>query len=92
MTSSSHLSSRYHAKYGRIDGKSAWCPGPSKTSGMIPQSDAWLQVDLGVSHIVCSVAVQGSYSDDRWVTMYRLSYSTDGVNWMKERVGITNQS
>ena len=86
MTSSSHLTSSNQAKHGRIEGRSAWCPGPSKSDGNKPQSDAWLQVDLKVSHIICAVSVQGHPTQDKWVTMYRLSYSTDGRNWMKERV------
>jgi hypothetical protein len=86
MTSSSHYASAYSAKNGRLNGKSAWCPAPAEPRGKIPESKAWLQINLVISHFICKIAVQGSPVDNEWVTMYRLSYSMDERNWIKEEV------
>ena len=41
----------------------------------------WLQVDFGSYTRVTRVATQGSYSNDQWVTKYRLQYSNDGITF-----------
>ena len=45
-------------------------------------ADQWLQIDLGIQFtIVTRVATQGRNGHDRWVKMYRLQYSNDGVTF-----------
>ena len=42
----------------------------------------WLQVDLGGYTKVTRVATQGSgYGLSRWVTKFKIRYSSDGVIW-----------
>ena len=47
-----------------------------------PAGARWLQIDLRTDSIrITSVATQGRYSYDNWVTEYQLQYSDDGVNF-----------
>ncbi|EDO44991.1 predicted protein, partial [Nematostella vectensis] len=59
----------------RLNNSVAWCAGDSY--------DCWLQVDLGGTHCVTSVATQGNPSGNNdYVKKYRLQYSLDGETWV----------
>ena len=46
-------------------------------------SEQYLQIDLGTSHNITHVAIQGSHmtGGSCWVTKYNLTYSLDGSSW-----------
>ena len=76
MTSSSYFSS-YPPHLGRLhetSGYGVWC-----TETKSDRTD-FLQVDMGVVHVICAVATQGSPGGSH-VTSYKLFLSTDGVNF-----------
>ena len=76
MTSSSHHSD-YHPYLGRLQetkGNGVWC---TKTTS--DRTD-FLQVDMGVVHVICAVATQGAGGGSH-VTSYKLFLSTDGANF-----------
>ena len=73
MSSRSHYL-EYHPYNGRLNGETGWCQGTSTIS------DDYLQVDMGTIRTVCAVATQGKEGPS-YVTSYRLSLSTNGVNW-----------
>ena len=77
ITASSQLSASAQASYGRLNGKrgKGWC---AKTAN---NSHDWLQVNLGKTFQVCSVAAQGEVNGFRWITDFKLRYSTDGITW-----------
>lgn len=75
MTASSHFNSAYQSFYGRLLGGGAWC---AKTSN---SNDDWLQVDLGRTFQLSAVATQGDKNGKGGVTVFKLSYSIDGINW-----------
>ncbi|XP_048583976.1 uncharacterized protein LOC5501433 isoform X1 [Nematostella vectensis] len=52
----------------------AWCASPSD---VIP----YLQVDLGLRHVICAVATQGSPSADHWVRSFQLHFTYDAITW-----------
>ena len=77
LTASSSHGIRFQAAYGRLNGRrgDGWCARqPSRT-------DDWLQVDLGKTFQVCSVATQGDINGNEWTTDFKLSYSSDGNTW-----------
>ena len=57
-------------------GSGAWCSGPQDKA-------PYLQVYLGSSRKVTAVSTQGHPVLHKWVTMFRLSYSLNGVTWIK---------
>eukprot|EP00058_Branchiostoma_floridae_P012572 XP_002598060.1 hypothetical protein BRAFLDRAFT_85725 [Branchiostoma floridae] len=62
--------------YARLNGDGdAWAPDNNDTVG------EWLQVDLGEMKDVKGTITQGRPSSDRWVTSYKLQYSTDETTW-----------
>ena len=75
MTASSHFNSAYQPFYGRLLGDGAWC---TKTSN---SNDDWLQVDLGRTFKLSAVATQGDKDGKGGVTVFKLSYSIDEINW-----------
>ena len=79
MTASSNYLQYYPYK-GRINGETGWCQGTS-TIG-----NDYLQVDMGALRTVCAVATQGK-KNGSYVTSYKLSISTDGVNWTTYQEG-----
>ena len=77
MTASSQYGTGYQAAYGRLNGNrgDGWCAKEAT------RNDDWLQVDLGKIIDVCAIATQGDRNGNEWVTVFKLSYSTDGNNW-----------
>ena len=74
-------SSSYDAGLGpnsaRLNSPSAWAIGNQATP------PHWLQVDLGGIMAVKGVATQGRRLVNQWVTSYFVSYSVDGIEWVK---------
>ena len=55
-------------------------------AALTQDANQWLQVDLGWTHsTVSQVATQGRINSDQWVTMYKLQYSNDGMNFQYYR-------
>ena len=80
ISASSQQDSNHSAAQGRLHFKG----DGSKVGGWSALSndiDQWIQVDFGSYTRVTSVATQGSYNDDQWVTKYRLQYSDDGMTF-----------
>ena len=77
MSASSQYNHSYQAAYGRLNGNrgDGWC---AQKAAM---KDDWLQVDLGKSIEACGLATQGDRNGSKWVTAFKLSYSSDGTNW-----------
>lgn len=77
MSASSQHGFGYQAAYGRLKGDrgDCWC------SQQAARYDDWLQVDLGKSIEACGLATQGDRHGSKWVTAFKLSYSSDGTNW-----------
>ena len=78
MTASSVYSAdRYQPWFGRLGGNrgDGWC---SLTND---SNDDWLQVDFGDMFTVCRVDTQGHINGNKSVTMFKLSFSTDGKTW-----------
>jgi len=77
MTASSQMSTSSQASYGRLNGSrgDGWCAKQANSS------HDWLQVDLGKTVQLCSVRTQGEVNGTRWVTDFKLRYSTDGTTW-----------
>ena len=76
MTASSHYLA-YYPYLGRLHetrGERGWCADIDSTD------TDYLQVDAGRSFYICAVATQGKGTGG-YVTSYKLSLSTDGVNW-----------
>ncbi|XP_071508036.1 uncharacterized protein [Diadema antillarum] len=49
---------------------------------VVPNGCEWIQVDLRTTEKVVGIATQGSTPDiGSWVTSYKVSYGTDGVNF-----------
>ena len=77
MSASSQYNHGSQAAYGRLNGDrgDGWCAQQAARKG------DWLQVDLGKSIEACGLATQGDRSGRKWVTAFKLSYSSDGTNW-----------
>ena len=77
MSASSQYNHSYQAAYGRLNGYrgDGWC---ARQAG---RNDDWLEVDLGNSIEACGLATQGDRNGSKWVTAFKLSYSSDGTNW-----------
>ena len=77
MSASSQYDDGFQAAYGRLNGDrgDGWC------SKEPVRSDEWLQVDLGKPFEVCALATQGDITGYEWVKAFKLSYSSDGINW-----------
>ena len=77
MSASSQYNHSYQAAYGRLNGGrgNGWC---ARQAG---RNDDWLEVDLGKSIEACGLATQGDRNESKWVTAFKLSYSSDGTNW-----------
>lgn len=57
-------------------GSGAWCSGPTDKA-------PYLQVNLGSLRKVTQVSTQGHPVLHKWVTLFRLSYTMNGVTWTK---------
>ena len=81
ISASTEYSANYAAKCGRLNSEEregAWTPKANDVN-------QWIQVDLGDYTIVTWVATQGSYIYNEWVSMYKLQYSDNGVNFQYHR-------
>ena len=76
MTASSQQSDLTKPSYSRLHGirRNGWWAGTASTHD-------WLQVDLGRTVKVCSLSAKGEVNGNRWVTDFKLRYSTDGISW-----------
>lgn len=52
----------------------AWCSG-------ITDVNQYLQIDLGMMKIVTKIGVQGRPQSNDYVSSYKVSHSTNLVNW-----------
>ena len=93
ITASSSKSMYFRPSEGRLNdlhvrrkGSGGWCIAESAHN-----QDPYLQIDLGSSHRVTKVATQGHPVLQRWVSNYRLLYSTNGVNWLKYKFNGTEK-
>ena len=77
MTASSYFNNAYQPAYGRLLGirGGTWC---AKTPN---SNEDWLQVDLAKAFQVTGVVTQGDRVGKGGVTVFKLSYSIDGINW-----------
>ena len=48
---------------------------------LIHNLNQWIQVDLLIKTWVTGVVIQGREDHPRWVTEYKVEYSSDGQNW-----------
>ena len=93
FSASSIYSSRYKAKFGRLDGRGAW--EPKTTNGL----DDYLQIDLLYEYVICAVATQGNPPTNspaqEWTTEYKLRFSLNGTTFFPynenkaDKVGMT---
>ena len=92
FSATSIYSSTYKAKYGRLNGTSAWAPA---TNGR----DDYLQIDLLYEYFICAVATQGNPPTQspaqEWTTEYKLRFSLNGTTFFPynenkaDKVGMT---
>jgi hypothetical protein len=54
----------------------SWCAMGSDTN-------PYLQIDLGIPHIICAVSTQGNHQAEQWVKTFQLSSSDDGITRYK---------
>ncbi|XP_031550168.1 sushi, von Willebrand factor type A, EGF and pentraxin domain-containing protein 1-like, partial [Actinia tenebrosa] len=64
---------RYHAKYGRLNGRYAWCSGT--------ELDPYLQIDFGKPYRITGLATQGSAYDNKWVETYTVRSNLAGSSF-----------
>ncbi|EDO33997.1 predicted protein, partial [Nematostella vectensis] len=75
ITASSQMNFTTPPSRGRLNlVAGAWCASPSD---VIP----YLQVDLGLRHVICALATQGSPSADHWVRSFQLHFTYDAITW-----------
>lgn len=67
---------RLNNSYSVGRGSGAWCSGSSDVA-------PYLQVNLSSPRRVTQVSTQGHPVLHKWVTLFRLSYSLNGVTWTK---------
>ena len=84
MSASSQYNYLYQAAYGRLNGGrgDGWC------AKQADRNDDWLQVDLGKSIEACGLATQGDTDGNEWVVAFKLSYSSNGTNWITYGAGM----
>lgn len=85
FTASSSVDVYYRPGEGRLNnshiigrGSGAWCSG-------LQDKAPYLQVYLGSFRKVTAVSTQGHPVLHKWVTLFRLSYSSNGVTWIKTK-------
>ncbi|XP_073259200.1 uncharacterized protein [Porites lutea] len=74
ISASSKVNAGTPAKNGRLNYVygSSWCASPS-------DKNPYLEIDLGVTHIICAVSTQGNSRADEWVKTYTLQFYTGGA-------------
>ena len=77
ITASSFHDNYHRPWYGRLNTNNGHCSWTPK----FKEKNAWLQADLGKLTTVTGIATQGSCIENHWMTLYWISYSTDGKNW-----------
>ena len=43
----------------------------------------YLQIDMGILHLVTATATQGRYDYNQWVTQFKIHYSVDGSEFWR---------
>ncbi|XP_025095657.1 mucin-5AC-like [Pomacea canaliculata] len=75
MISASSFRDVTHApQKARLNSLSSWMPSRDDL-------DQFIQVDLLAPHFVTGVTTQGRFDAPSYVTSYKVTFSTDGVNW-----------
>ena len=74
ISASSKVNAGTPAKNGRLNYVygSSWCASPS-------DKNPYLEIDLGVTHIICAVSTEGNSRADEWVKTYTLQFYTGGA-------------
>ena len=72
MTASSNNGDTFLPKFGRLEGTSAWCPGPAE----MVLDGPYLQIDMGQKYVICGVEAQG-LPGVSVTTSFNLSFSDD---------------
>ncbi|CAH1230883.1 NOTCH1 [Branchiostoma lanceolatum] len=72
LKASSQLDAQHAAIMGRLGSKSFWAPATNDVS-------QYLQINLGQSTQIAALGLQGS--GDRYITTFKLQYSSDGKEW-----------
>ena len=81
LTSSSVWGRKYDAYYARLNGKQllrnsgAWC-------AKLNDLNQWISVNLSMPRLISGVITQGRKGSKRWVTRFKIQYSSDGVSWL----------
>lgn len=76
--SSTDFRNNKHPRYARLGSGDGWRPDSAAAV------NSYLQIDLGRAYYVCAVATQGNSAfkwKKRYVTIYRLGLSLDGISW-----------
>ncbi|XP_048576945.1 retinoschisin isoform X2 [Nematostella vectensis] len=86
ITASSNYNAWTRAEYGRLNNREE-VSNSHHGMWMASRNRAgeYLQVDLGQAVIVTKVATQGRPTTDRWVTSYKIGYSSDLTTWLVYR-------
>uniref|UniRef100_T1JAC2 Hemocytin n=1 Tax=Strigamia maritima TaxID=126957 RepID=T1JAC2_STRMM len=74
LKASSSFTSLTGPERARSDSDSAWSPKYSN-------KDQYLEIDLGVNQPVYGFVTRGHPTEQKWVTVYRVMYSRDGVTY-----------
>ena len=81
ISASSQLDSSHAVTHGRLHFK-AKAGKAGSWSARKNDVNQWLQIDLGSRHTqITRVATQGRNDYSQWVTMYKLQYSNDRMNF-----------
>ena len=71
LNASSHYNTSYMPQNARLQQTGSWC---ASTDNISP----FLQIDLGLVYVICSVSLQGNSLDDQWTKTFTIQGSTDG--------------
>ncbi|XP_072030015.1 uncharacterized protein [Amphiura filiformis] len=71
--SSAYTGAAYKAPKARLKSTTGWIPGTHDVN-------QWIQVDLGVPHVITGVVLQGRHDSAQWVKTYTFRYH-DGLLW-----------
>jgi len=81
ISASSTMSTNTPTKNARLNyaASDSWCASTADTN-------PYLQIDLGVSYVLCSIETQGNSQNENMVTSYSIQTSMDGVAWRDYKV------
>lgn len=76
ITASSYWGANHESYRARLNASydPNWTAGTQNTS-------QWIKVDLGEEKLIGAIATQGRFGADQWVTSYKVSYSSNDVDW-----------